>query len=367
MNQQRYRYRDLLTTVVRLLVEAGMPAEQAEVNAEILVEADAMGHTTHGINLLPAYLREIAAGTMNVSGDRTVLSDRGSAVLWDGHYLSGVFLTAAAIDEALERSKEHPVVTWSIRRAHHIGCLAAYMPKIIEHRRIGILAASDPAARMVAPYGARTAVYSPNPVAAGIPSGSGGPIIVDVSTSVTAGGVVNRHRSAGTPLPGRWILDSDGNPTDDATISGGPDSGAGAILPLGGDDAGYKGYALGLIVEALTSGLGGFGRKDAPTNWGTSVFLQIIDPDAFGGYDAFTREMTVLAEGCRTADPRPGFDDVRVPGDRALALRDSQKTGGVEVSGAIMEGIVTACRDAGIDAPRPLAGGADTEKTEEKQ
>lgn len=350
MNTSIYMYEDLKKTAAKLLSSAGLKDEAVRVVAEILVEADLMGHTTHGINLLPAYVNELASGGMRVQESLEIIQDNGSAVLWDGKYMSGIYLTYLAIQEALERSKELPVVTYSIRRAHHIGCLAAYMPMIVEQGRLGILAASDPNAQMVAPFGGKTPVYSPNPIAAGIPSGPQGPIIVDISTSVTAGGVVNRHRENGTPLPGEWLLDADGNPTNDPNATAGGRSGS--MMPLGGLDAGYKGYALGLIIEALTSGLGGYGRREKPDNWGTSVYLQIINPEAFSGLSALEAEMSWLSEACRSAKPRPGYDEVRVPGDRALERKKQQLAEGVEVTGALMNKIRDLCISAGIETPQ---------------
>src|SRR6056297_3510971 len=143
MNTSIYKYEDLKETVVKLLSSAGLEAKAAGVVSEILVEADLMGHTTHGINLMPAYVNELASGGMRVQESLEIIQDSGSTVVWDGKYMSGIYLTYIAIQEALERSKELPVVTYSIRRAHHIGCLAAYMPIIVENGRLGILAASD--------------------------------------------------------------------------------------------------------------------------------------------------------------------------------------------------------------------------------
>ena len=76
------------------------------------------------------------------------------------------------------------------------------------------------------------------------------------------------------------------------------------MLPLGGIELGHKGFSLALIVEALTSGLAGHGRSEKPAPWSASVFLQLIDPDAFGGRDAFVREMQHLAEVCHDTPSR---------------------------------------------------------------
>src|SRR5690606_19621671 len=119
-----------------------------------------------------------------------------------------------------------------------------------------------------------------------------------------------RARQERRELPGPWLIDAGGRPTGDpAVLQAEP---AGAMLPLGGTDLGHKGFALALLVEALTSALGGFGRADAPRDWGASVFLQVIDPAAFGGREAFRRETTALAGRCHASAVPPGKPPVRL-------------------------------------------------------
>ncbi|MFA7567999.1 MAG: Ldh family oxidoreductase, partial [Alkalispirochaeta sp.] len=116
---QRYSHESLKQISKQLLVTKSMNDEVARTVAEILVEADLMGHTTHGINLLVPYLDELQAGRMKTTGSWKVVSDRGSAMVWDGDYASGVYLTERAVAEGVKRSEDHPVVTCTIRRAHH--------------------------------------------------------------------------------------------------------------------------------------------------------------------------------------------------------------------------------------------------------
>lgn len=323
---ERYAAQELATFAAQLFERAGLPADRARIMADILVEADLMGHSTHGLQLLAPYLRELEAGSMSKEGDPVVVSDRGAAVTWDGCYLPGPWLVVEAINLACERVKLHPVVTVAIQRSHHIACLAAYPKIATDQGLLLLLASSDPNEKGVAPYGGIRSLYTPNPIAAGIPT-PGDPIIIDISMSATALGLVGRLQQVGQRLPHPWLLDNQGHPTDDpAALSAEP---PGSILPLGGTDLGYKGFALGLLVEALTSALGGHGRSDQASRWGASVFLQVIDPQAFSGYDHFIRETGWLAEACRNNPTPPGNPPVRLPGSRALQLRAEQLERGV--------------------------------------
>src|SRR5690606_12456527 len=146
--------------------------------ATILTEADLMGHSTHGLQLLAAYLGELEAGKMAAQGEPEVIADHGAALTWDGGYLPGPWLVTQALNTAFERINEHPVVTVVIRRSHHIACLAAY-PKLATDRGLFmLLTCSDPHTATVAPYGGLRPLYTPNPLAAGIPT-QDEPIILD--------------------------------------------------------------------------------------------------------------------------------------------------------------------------------------------
>jgi L-lactate dehydrogenase len=343
---EKYSYTELIQFAARLLSKAGLPEDRATAVAETLVEADLMGHTTHGLHLLPAYVREVAAGRMRTSGDPVVINDRGSVITWDGQYLPGPWLIHRAIDTILERINDHPVMTMAIRKSHHIGCLATYPERATERGLMMLLSSSDPRVKSVAPFGGLDPVYTPNPIAGGIPT-QDEPIIFDISMSTTSNGLVLRSLDEGKRLPHPWLLDNKGNVTDDpAEFMKEPPA---TILPLGGMDSGYKGFALGLLVEAMTSGLAGYGRVDNPDTWGASVFIQVIDPEAFGGGQAFRRVMQHLVNACLSS--KPVAEPVRMPGSRASRLREEQWKQGVQLHPAIPPALKACGRDYGIAFP----------------
>jgi LDH2 family malate/lactate/ureidoglycolate dehydrogenase len=214
-----------------------------------------------------------------------------------------------------------------------------------------LLATSDPSTKSVAPFGGIQATYTPNPLAAGIPT-QGDPILMDISMSTTAMGIVSRAHQQGERLPHPWVLDNQGNATDDpsALFSDPP----GSILPLGGTDLGYKGFALGILVEALTSALAGGSRATGTQQWGGSVFLQIIDPKAFGGYDNFVNETEWFAEANRNSATKPDNPPVRLPGSRGLHLRAEQLQHGVTLHPAIMPAIEPWLEKLNIPHPTPV-------------
>ena len=332
-----------------LLGRAGLEAGKARDVAEVLVEGDLLGHTTHGLALLPAYLDEIAGGRMTPAGEPAILSDRGAAALWDGRRLPGPFLVRRALELASERARALGTCTVAIRRSHHAAALAAYLRPVAERGLMALVTCSDPGMRGVVPHGGRRDVMTPNPIAAAWPT-DGAPVVLDVSTSITTHGLTRRLAREGGRFPGAWAVDASGRPTDDpsAVLADPP----GALLPAGGLDHGHKGYALGLLVEALTGGLAGHGRADPREGWAANVLVQVLDPAAFGGTADFVRQATFVADACRASEPRDPRAPVRLPGEAALARRTRQLAEGVALYPGVLEALAPWSERLAVPLPR---------------
>jgi L-lactate dehydrogenase len=332
------RYRaDALNTFARdLLTAVGMPADKAAAVADILGDGDLMGHTTHGLQLLPSYLREVETGSMRVDGGPEVIHDAPAALTWNGRRLPGPWLVLQAMKAATEKARRCGTGTVVIRQSHHIACLAAFHQRATDQGLMMILASSDANSASVAPFGGLDPVFTPNPISIGIPK-SGAPIVTDISTSATTNGLTGRLRQEGGKLPAPWLIDGHGKPSNDPAVLF--DEPKGTILPLGGLDSGHKGYGLSLTVEALTGGLAGFGRADPKQGWGATVFLQILDPAAFGGSKDFVRQMDEVARQCHASRPATPGKPVRLPGEKGYALAEEQRTRGVVLHPGIMDAL----------------------------
>jgi len=136
-------------------------------------------------------------------------------------------------------------------------------------------------------------------------------------------------------LPGKWLLDGKGNLTDDPQAM----KKGGSILPIGGIDHGHKGYGLSLMVEALTQGLGGFGRADHPKEWGASVLVLAFAPEAFGGREAFLRQTDWLVEACEASAVAKDKPKVRLPGHAALRRKAEALRHGLTLDATRLEGL----------------------------
>jgi len=347
-NSDRFDPQALISFATNLFSAAGCNDEKASCIARILVEADLMGHTTHGLALAVSYLNEIQAGRLQVSGEPEVVVDRPALAVWDGHYLPGIWLTDKGLEQTAKRARTHGLAALTIRRSHHLACLMSYLEKITAQGLMVILTCSDPNAATVSPFGARTPVFSPDPLAVGIPT-EGEPILIDMSASITTNGLCARLRNEGRRLPGSWVIDANGVASDDpAVLFSDP---AGCVLPTGGLDHGHKGYGLALLVESLTQGLSGYGRTQASGRWGASVYMQVLDPALFAGLDLFKKEMEWTAERCRSSEPLQTDKPVRLPGQGSLARkRQALAQGGILYPG-VLDGLFPWAEKYQLDLP----------------
>lgn len=318
---------DQLEAFARSLFEAaGLDADKAATLAQLLVLTDAMGRRTHGLAMVPLYLAELAKGTMAKTGEPEIVTQRGVVAPWDGGYLPGQFVVARAIDWALPRAADSGIAAVTIRRSHHIGCLAALALRAVEQGFVALIVNSDPAGARVAPYGGTEALFTPDPFAIGYP-GTPNPVLVDICASITTTSMTRQKVAEGTTFARPWLLDHDGRPTNDPRVLE-HSTPRGSLQLIGGLDHGHKGFGLALMVEALSQGLAGYGRLDAPKRWGGNTYLQIIEPGLFAGRDAFLQQMDYFGDRCRSNRPIDAARPVRMPGDAAArALAAARRDG----------------------------------------
>lgn len=331
--------------VETLFLKAGMGAEKVKPVTAILLEGELLGHQTHGLHLVMPYMEHLKKGSMQAKGAIEIINHTSTSELWNGQYLPGPWLVKSAIDRAKQMAHVGGTGTIVIQQCSHIGCLAAYMEEATRDGSMIILACSDPDNKTVAPFGGTTGVYSPNPLALGIPTESE-PIIIDVSMSATSNGLIHQKKANGERLEHPWLMTAEGYATDDpATFFDTPPA---TILPLGGLDSGYKGFALGIMIEALTSALGGHGRVKEPGRWGASTFLQVINPNTFAGESYFKKEMEHLKNNCLKSRAADTSNPVRMPGQRGLERKQKQLQDGLDLRKDTLEGLQKLASDYGL-------------------
>jgi LDH2 family malate/lactate/ureidoglycolate dehydrogenase len=332
-----------------LYAAVGMDADKAACVARLQVLTDAMGRRTHGLAMAPLYLADIRKGGLRISGSPTVVSDNGISAVWDGDYLPGLWLVNEAIETLIPRAEKCGIAAIAIRKSHHIGCLAALAKQAADRGFVALIANSDPAGQRVAPYGGTEALFTPDPFAVGYP-GAEHPVLVDICASITTTSMTRQKFAAGEQFEHPWLLDAEGQPTRDPAVLEHTQP-RGSLQLMGGPEYGHKGFGLALMIEALSQGLSGHGRKDAPKRWGGNTFVQVIDPKQFAGADAFAEQMDHFSERCRSNRPADPARPVRVPGDQAARGIAQAQRDGVDYDAATWQSLESWARDLKVALP----------------
>ena len=223
---------------------------------------------------------------------------------------------------------------------------------VVDAGMIGLITVSTPDEQFISPFGARTAVFSNNPLAFCAPTG-GKPLLFDISMAITAGGQIARAHREGRLLPEPCLKTADGDLSDDpAVMIADP---PGSLMPLGGIGHGHKGYALTLMTEVLSQALGGHGRATGVGEGeANSVYLQIIDPRAFTEWVDYLREIDQLVALACGAQPDDPAQPVRIPGHAAWDRRARQRAQGVKLYPGVFEGLLTWAERLGVAVPEPI-------------
>ena len=326
----------LLNFCLSLLLKLNMDEDKALKTSEILVEADMIGHSTHGTRLLPMYVADIEKGNMNVSGEVDVIKDSGSCVTWDGNLLPGIWLTDKAISLASKRCKKEGVTTVLVGNSHHNGALAAYMLPYVNKGLLILIKSSVPSSASVAPFGGTEPLLTPDPMSIAFPTNEN-PVIIDISASITTNNMIGEKIVNNEKFDFDCLLTSDGIPTNDPLEVR---EKGGTVLPIGGMEYGHKGFGLALGIEALSQGLSGFGRLDEPKNMNLSTMVQVIDPEFFSGLDTFKKQMSYTTNKAKSNKPVPG-KKIYIPGERSIKRRELALERGINLSNSTSNSLKT--------------------------
>jgi uncharacterized oxidoreductase len=271
----------------------GAAPEDAARVAELLVRSEVGGHPSHGLRRLRQYADGWRRGTIVPSAQAEIVRDQGTTLTLDGRHALGQVVCTLAADLAAQRALEHGVAAVAVRHSAHAGRLADYADRVCARGAGVLLFANDSgAAQGVAPPGALEARLSTNPLAGGVPRAHPPHLVIDLATSVAAHGKVHVLEDAGKPVPETWVRD-------------------GLLQPLGGS----KGFALGLLVEALAGVVTGAGASSAdPGPDDQGVFLLAFDLARFGDSGELSRQLEAMLAYVLGVPLEPGADPLRAPG-----------------------------------------------------
>ncbi|GAA5066102.1 LDH2 family malate/lactate/ureidoglycolate dehydrogenase [Thermocatellispora tengchongensis] len=337
---------DRLGRIVRsILGAAGASVEAGRIVAGSLVEANLVGHDSHGVRRLGPYLDAVAAGVIVPAARPEEVRTAGASAVVSGNRGFGQPAARLAVEVASRLAAHHGTATVAIRECNHIGRLGEYAAALAEAGMIGIvLGNADP---MVAPYGGRERRLGTNPLAWAAPRAEGeAPVLMDWSTAALAEGKVAVALARGEPVPEGAVVDRDGRPTTDpADLYRG-----GALLPFGG----HKGYGLSVLIELAGGLLAGAGVSCLPGyGGGFGTVVLAVDIAAFLPLSRFREQAEELCRALRDTPPAAGFDRVLVPGEIEARTRRERLRDGVPLTEAEWRELRELAARTGAGEPVP--------------
>ena len=324
-----------------------MPAQDARLVADTLVQADLWGHQSHGVLRLPWYLARLRAGVCRAVAQPEFVVDGGAVAVIDGGDALGQVLTAYAMRDAIRRAKAHGLAAVALRNSNHFGTALFYT---LMAARAGCVAfLSTNASPAMAPWGGRQKTVGTNPWSWAAPAGKHPPMVLDIANTGVARGKIYLAKQKGEPIPEGWAIDAVGAPTTDpaAAIDG-------IILPM----AGHKGYAIAAMMDMLSGvltgsafGTGVAGPYKTERKSGAGQMMIVLDIAAFQPLPEFEARMEQMIAELKGVPLAVGHDEVFYPGEIEARNEVRNRREGLLLPDDTLRDLEKVAAECGVPSP----------------
>ncbi len=330
----------------KVFEKAGLPPQDAAVEAEVLVWANLRGVDSHGVLRIPWYLRSTEAGDMNPRPNIQTLKETPAVLYLDADRAYGPVVTVLAMQKAIEKARQVGIGWALIRNLTHQGAMAYYAQLAAQQGMAGMAIVCSPP--NMAPFGAKAAGLHNSPIALAVPAGRHPPLSLDMATSIVAAGKLEVARDKGVPLGEGWALDAEGNPTTDVER-------ASILMPSGGP----KGSGLALMFQCLTSLMANnplvvpvLQGADAVHNQNSVVAA--VDIGLFTEVDTFEGQVDALIDELKALPKAEGHDEIFMPGELENRMCEDRQQNGIPLPPGTVQRLREVSQQCGIDLPEGL-------------
>lgn len=342
----RFHARTLHNFVLTVFRQMGSEEQEAKLVADHLIAANLAGHDSHGIGMIPNYVRSWQQGYLQINHHAKIVKDAGAVVTLDGDRACGQVAAYEAMTLGIEKARHHGIAAVALRNSHHIGRIGYWAEQCAAAGFVSIHFVSVVGSKAVAPFRGRDSRFGTNPFCVVFPRKDDFPLLLDYATSTIAFGKARVAWHKGVPVPPGCLIDVNGVPTTDPAVM--LESPLGALLAF----AEHKGYALAVMCEILGGALSG-GKTtyqetlqhspDAGFNCMTSI---IINPELFGAPDC-AAQSEAFAEWVK-ASPHDDDKPILLPGEWEVNMRRERQETGVPLDAGSWQAICDAARQIGI-------------------
>jgi uncharacterized oxidoreductase len=324
-----FRKENLENAIEAIARAGGSEAHEAKLVADNLVLANLTGHDSHGIGMMPRYVEALLEGGLHPNREIEVKLDGGALLALDGGAGYGQSIGLQATRLAIERARQHGVAIVALGNSHHLGRIGHWAEIAVAEGLVSIHFVNVQSFARVAPFAGADRRFGTNPVCIGIPLPGEPPFLLDMATSAVAQGKLRVAHNKRVKIPLGWLIDDQGNPTDDPRW--------GVTAPLGamacfGE---HKGYGLAVACELLGGALTGGGVTDYDNKTRRRVLNGmlsiVIDPARLKTQERYLRDSKSFLAWLRSSRTAPGHDRVRIAGEPEREYRAKREREGVPV------------------------------------
>ncbi len=329
-----------------LLQALAVPAEHAQIVAEILTYASLHGVDTHGAGNILGYCGAIEQGVYTVPQRLEIVSESATTALLDAGNGLGFVSAHRAMELSIEKARAYGVGMVSVRNGHHIGMAGFYPMMAVAQDMLGVAVTN--ATPSMRPLHGTLPRLGTNPIAFGAPAGQERPFLLDMATTTVASGKISLARRLGVPIPAGWAVGVDGE-----LITEPPAQRTDQWMqtPLGNthEGGGHKGYGLAVMVDILCGVLsgGGFSAQMQPGQ--NMTWTMAVDIARFRPLDEFKAMMDEMIRTLHATPTAPGEQPVLVAGDPEFDAAAIRQERGIPFQRAQYEAIVAGAQRLGVE------------------
>jgi uncharacterized oxidoreductase len=322
----------------------GSDQAEAELIGDHLVEANLAGHDSHGVIRTPIYIRWLRSGDVVANRKIKIESDLNSLAMVDGQQGYGQAIGKQVVELGLKKCKQHGAGVIALRNSGHLGRIGHWAELAADAGCVSLHFVNTSGLGMfVVPEGGIEPRLSVNPITIGVPVEGRPHVVLDMAAAAAAEGKLKVARNAGKMVPDNWILDANGQPTNDPNAFYGPPMGS--ILPI----AGHKGYGLCFMIELLAGALTGSGCSQAGKSRLEQGMLSIfVDPSHVAPERFFSEDVARYIDFVKSAKTRTAGDRILVPGELEAERKTQRTQDGIDLDDNTWQQIVDAASESGV-------------------
>ena len=346
--------------IKKVMVKAGIPSGDADIIADVLLQADKFGIDSHGVNRLkPIYLDRIRDGILDPVTQFEIVRNGPATAVIDGHNGMGHVIAYNAMKLAIEKAGKYGIAMVAVRNSTHYGIAGYYSLMAVRENMIGITGTN--ARPSIAPTFGVENMLGTNPLTFGMPSDEPFPFLLDCATSITQRGKIELYARKGKDLPKGWVIDDTGeSKTSSGDVLKDLIAGRAALTPLGGigeESGGYKGYGYATVVEILSAALqqGAFlkmllGMKDGEkVPYRIGHFFIAVDIKAFTDPSDFKKTTGDICRELRASRKMPGQERIFTAGEKEYYTWLERKDKGIPFNTELLNEFRGLCTSYGFE------------------